>query len=436
MAKRNSTLPARVKTVFNLSTMAPIMWMFGWRHVGGKLTGPDSAPAVRDARASLDLGPNAAMQIATVWACIRLIAETISTLPLLVYRQQADGGRVVDKEHPLYELLHDSPNYDNTAVEFWEGVAASLCLRGNATAEKLYMSPRSAANPYPRIIALDPLPFDRIEVFRTSSGARRYRYHEDGRRSREIAEEDMFHVRGFGNGGDVGLSPISYARETLFTTRRANDAAAKLYGSNLRHEGVLEMDQVMKPEQRADAKANILDPILSGGSGILEGGMKFHGLTMSAKDAQMLELLSFEVEEICRWFRIPPFMVGHTSKSTSWGTGLEQQNLGFLTYALRPYLSRIEQTIRRSLISPADRKTIIAEFKVEGLLRADTQTRMTTYSMAVRDGIYTRDEVRGWENLPPKGGVAAELTVQSQNVPLGEQPPPAKPPAPPADDEE
>lgn len=406
--------------------MAPIMWLFGWRHVGGKLTGPDSAPAVREARAQADLGPNAAMQIATVWACIRLIAETISTLPLLVYRERPDGGREVARDHPLYELLHDSPHFDFTAVEFWEGVAASLCVSGNAFAEKLYVGSR--------IVALKLLRADEVEVFRTDSGARRYRVRGKDR-AREIAEEDMFHVRGFGNGGDLGLSPISYARETLFTTRRANDAAAKLYGSNLRHEGVLEMDQMLKDDQRKQAKENVLDPILSGGSGILEGGMKFHGLTMSPRDAQMLEILSFEVEEICRWFRVPPFMVGHTAKSTSWGTGIEQQNLGFLTYALRPYLTRIEQTIRRSLISPAERKTLIAEFKVEGLLRADTATRMASYATGVQNGIYKRNEVRGWENLPPVEG-GDDLTVQSQNVPIGQQPPAPQPPALPADDEE
>jgi HK97 family phage portal protein len=426
----HALVPTRRKAVFNLSTMQPILHLFGWRHVGGKLTGPDSAPAVRDARANLDMGPNAALQIATVWACIRLIAETISTLPLLVYRTQADGGRKVDKDHPLYELLHDSPHYDYTAVEFWEGIAASLCVAGNAYAEKLRVGGR--------LVALQPLPADAVEVFRTGSGARRYRYRKDGERAREIAEEDMFHVRGFGNGGDVGLSPISYARETLFTTRQANQAAAKLYGSRLRHEGILEMDQVMKDDQRKNAKENILDPILQGGSGILEGGMKFHGLTMSAKDAQMLETISFQIEEICRWFRVPPFMVGHTQKSTSWGTGLEQQNLGFLTYSLRPYLSRIEQSIRRSLMTPAERKTLTAEFKVEGLLRADTATRMTSYATGVQNGIFTRDEVRGWENLPPKGGAAAELTVQSQNVPIDQQPETTMttPPADPDEDEE
>lgn len=420
-------------TVYNSPLMTPLRWLFGWPRTDGKLVSSGGRP---DDGGSRDYGPDAALQIATVWACIRLIAETISTLPMLVYRQAPDGGRSVDKDHPLYALLHDSPHFDFTAVEFWEGIAASLCVAGNAYAEKLYMTPRTAANPYPRIIALQPLNAGQVEVFRTSGGARRYRYMEPGKREREIAEEDMFHVRGFGNGGDEGLSPISYARHTLYTTRMATAAAARLYGQNMRREGVLEMDKTLTAEQRPQARANILEPILNGGSGILEGGMKFNALSMSAQDAQMLEMLSFSIEEICRWFRVPPFMVGHTQKSTSWGTGLEQQNIGFLTYSLRPYLSRIEQTVRRSLINPRERKRITAEFKVEGLLRADTSTRMAGYATGVQNGIYTRDEVRSWENLPPKGGAANELTVQSQNIPIGQQPAPSQPPAEPDEDEE
>lgn len=419
-------------TVYSSPLMAPLRWLFGWPRVDGKLVSSGGLPS---GGSDKDYGPDAALQIATVWACIRLIAETISTLPMLVYRQRPDGGREVDKNHPLYALLHDSPHFDFTAVEFWEGVAASLCVAGNAYAEKLYMAPRTAANPYPRIIALRPLSAGQVEVFRTSGGARRYRFHEENQRTREIAEEDMFHVRGFGNGGDEGLSPISYARHTLYGTRMANAAAAKLYGSNMRREGVLEMAQTLNADQRAQARAAILDPILEGRSGILEAGMKFNALSMSAQDAQMLEMLSFSIEEICRWFRVPPFMVGHTQKSTSWGTGLEQQNIGFLTYSLRPYLSRIEQTVRRSLMSPVERQSLTAEFKVEGLLRADSKSRMETYVMAVNAGLYTRNEPRGWENLPPMPG-GDVLTVQSQNVPIGQQP--ATPPTPelPAPDED
>jgi len=419
-------------TVFSSPLWSPIRWMFGWRHVGGQL----STTCERRDDSGRDCGPDAALQIAAVWACIRLIAETISTLPMLVYRSQADGGRKVDKDHPLFSLLHDSPHYDFTAVEFWEGIAASLCVAGNAYAEKLYISPRSASNPFPRIVALLPLSADTVEVFRTERGARRYRIH--GKRQREIAEEDMFHVRGFGNGGDEGLSPISYARHTLNGARATSNSSAKLYSGGMRYQGVLKMATGLTAEQRPQARRNILDPILEGGSGILEHGMEFQSLSMSAQDAQMLETMSFQIEEICRWFRVPPFMIGHTQKSTSWGTGLEQQNIGFLIYSLRPYLSRIEQSIRRSLMSPIDRKSLTAEFKVEGLLRGDSAARMTTYATAVQNGIYTRDEVRGWENMPPKGGIADELTVQSQNIPLGADPVAPKTPAlpPPEDDDE
>ena len=410
-------------TVYSSPLWTPIRWMFGWPHVGGKLT--TTGGQRRDDNAdNRDCGPDAALQIATVWACIRLIAETISTLPMLVYRQDANGGREVDKNHPLYELLHDSPHFDFTAVEFWEGVAASLCVAGNSYAEKLYIKPRTASNPYPRIIALKPLAADSVEVFRTESGARRYRIY--GKRNREIAEEDMFHVRGFGNGGDEGLSPISYARHTLNLVRSTSSASQELYSNNLRNQGVLKMATGLTPDQRGQAKTNILDPIVNGGSGILEHGMEFQSLSMSARDAQMLETMSFQIEEICRWFRVPPFMIGHTQKSTSWGTGLEQQNIGFLIYSLRPYLSRIEQSIRRSLMNPVDRKTMTAEFKVEGLLRGDSQARMATYATGVQNGIYARNEVRAWENLPPVEG-GDDLTVQAQNVPLGQQPTPAQP---------
>jgi len=402
-------------TVYSLPMMAPVRWLFGWPVVP-KMTSVDRCG---DSGAK-DHGPNAALQIATVWACIRLISETIATLPMVVYRTQPNGGRVADRDHPLYSLLHDSPHYDFTATEFWEGVASSLCVVGNAYAEKLYVKPRSASDPFPRIVALRPLPADQVQVFRTPNGLRRYRYTEPGRQAREIAEEDMFHVRGFGIGADEGLSPISYARRTLHAARATEQASAKLYLSGMRHEGVLEMDKVLTPEQRAQARENILAPIVDGRSGILEGGMKFNSLTMSAQDAQMLETRSFQVEEICRWFRVPPFLVGHTQKSTSWGTGLEQQNIGFLTYSLRPYLTRIEQAVRRSLIAPSERNSLTAEFKVEGLLRADTATRMAAYATGVQNGIYTRNEVRGWENLPPGEGGDA-LTVQAQNVPLGEQ---------------
>lgn len=145
--------------------------------------------------------------------------------------------------------------------------------------------------------------------------------------------------------------------------------------------------------------------------------MEYQPLSMNPDDAQMLQTRAFHVEEICRWFRVPPFMVGHSEKSTSWGTGLEQQMLGFLTFALRPYLSRIEQGIKKSLLPPAERAKYHAEFSLEGLMRADSAGRAALYASAAQNGWMTRNEIRELENWPPVDG-GDELTVQSNLVPI------------------
>ena len=151
---------------------------------------------------------------------------------------------------------------------------------------------------------------------------------------------------------------------------------------------------------------------------VLEAGMKYQALTMNPDDAQLLESRAWNVEEMCRWFRVPPFMVGHSEKSTSWGTGIEQQMIGFVTFVLRPWCVRIEQAISRSLLAPGERGRYFAEFTIEGLLRGDSAARAAFYGIMIDKGINTRDEVRALENWPAMGGNAAVLTVQSATVPL------------------
>lgn len=396
-------------TIYSSPFMAPIRWMFGWRHEG-KLTevaaGYPEAMQEYGRATSVD----GALQIATVWACIRLIAETVATLPILVYRRVADDQREVAADHPLYELLHDAPNADNTALEFWEGVVTALCTYGNAYAQKKRMGPR--------LVALEPLRADGMEVYRDARGRRRYRFHpDDGKPARELDEDAVFHVRGFGPGGDVGLSPIAYARYTLFGARMADRTSAHLYATGNRQQGVLQVDATLTPEQRDQVRNNIIKPFVEGKTLVLEAGMKFAPTTLTAEDAQMLESRKWQVEELCRWFRVPPFMIGHTEKSTSWGTGLEQQQIAFLTFALEPYLERIEQAIRRSLIAPEERDTIFAEFKVEKLLRADSKARAAFYQTMTQIGAMTINEVRGLENFPPVDGGDVPR-MQMQNVPI------------------
>lgn len=386
-------------TIYSSPFLTPIRWMFGWRHEAKLSQVPAGHPnAMQDY--GNETGVDGAFQIAAVWACIRLIAETVSTLPIIVYRKSGDEQRRVASDHPLFELLHDAPNADMTALEFWEGAVTSLCTAGNAYAEKKKIGDR--------LISLHPMRADAVDVFRDARGRRKYRYSDGKGEDRTLDEDDVFHIRGFGNGGDVGLSPIAYARYTLFGARAADKASAEIFATGNRQQGVLQMDATLKPEQRQQVRENILKPFIEGKTLILEAGMKFAPTTLTPEDAQMLESRSFQIEEICRWFRVPPFMIGHTEKSTSWGTGLEQQQIAFLTFALEPYLERIEQAIRRSLIAPGERKVLSAEFKVEKLLRADSAARAAYYKAALgttqEPGWMVKNEVRRLENLEPLDG--------------------------------
>ena len=386
-------------SIFSSPFLTPIRWLYGWEHRGKLTTIPPGYPTTAAADA-MPIGMEGAFQIPTVWACIRLLSETTGTLPLILYRDRGEAGKERALDHPLYEILHDAPNADMTALEFWEGLVVCLCVDGNAYAEKKRINGR--------LISLEPMRSDATEVFRNSRGRRRYRYHGDPNRVRELDEDDVFHVRGFGNGGDTGLSPISYAAQTLYGARALQRTASKVAATGNRQQGVITMDGVLKPEHRDQVLKTIVQPFVDGKTLVLEAGMKFQPTTLTPEDAQMLESRKLSVEEICSWFRVPPFMVGHTEKSTSWGTGLEQQQIGFLTFALEPYLERIEQAVRRSLIAPEDRKLLSAEFLVEKLLRSDSAARAAFYSKALGAGGHrpwmSVNEVRAKENLPKVDG--------------------------------
>lgn len=396
--------------------------LFGYR---AKLTEPDARRDAETARHGRPITPDAALQLATVWACVRLLSETIGTLPLGIYTKNVAGGRQDASDHGLYALLHDSPNADQSAVEFWESCVACLTLWGNFYAEK-------ATNIVGQLVGLNPIPPDRVTVYRDRFGARRYRWLDRLGQSHDSGEEGVFHVRGFGIGLDTGLSPISYARSTLGAAGDADQSAASAFRNGVRPGGFVEVDAKLTPEQRVQVRETILDPLTGPNNtsrgGILEKGFTWKDVTggLPPNDLQLLETRAFHVEEICRWFRVPPFMVGHTEKSTSWGTGLEQQMIGFLTFSLRPYLSRIEQAVKKQLVPLAERATVYAEFNLEGLLRADSAGRAALYQSFASNGILDRDEIRAKENWAARGGGAAKLTVQSALIPidqLGQTPP-------------
>ena len=351
-----------------------------------------------------------ALQLSAVWSCVRLLSETVATLPLGLYERDAAGNKLAARAHRLHSVLHDQPHANFTAVEFWEVVVAHLALWGNHYS----LITRAGGS----VAALEPLHPECVTNISVSENGRlKYRIERAGKVD-SIDESEVFHVRGFGVSGLVGLSVLGMARQSLGLAMATEESAGKVFANGMQPSGFVEAPMVLKKEQRDAFRESLNEFTGSSNAGktlLLEAGMQYKPLSMNPEDAQMLETRAFNIEEVCRWFRVPPFMIGHTEKSTSWGTGLEQQMIGFLTFALRPYLSRIEQAIKKSLLTPVERQSLFAEFNLEGLLRADSEGRAALYSQMAQNGIYTRNEIRSRENLPPIDG-GDVLTVQSNLI--------------------
>lgn len=334
---------------------------------------------------------DSALALDAVWACVNLIANSVKTLPCLVYG--ADGVTVA-KGTDLYDLLHDMPNMDDTAPDFWSMVAICLCLDGNFFAEKKMIGDR--------LVALNPLHPLCVDVCRNTRNERYYEFTEDGKK-RKISEKNMFHVRGsILPGCDRGLSPIGVVRNTLGNAMAAEKTAGKMFAGGMQAAGILSSDQVLKDPQRkqiGDMLQQYAGSERAGKIVVLEAGLKYQQLTVNPQDAQMLETRQFSVEQICRIFGVPPVMIGHASNgTTTWGSGIEQLILQFTKTCLTPMLRSIEAAARRDLMSPAERKTTSVKFSLEGLLRGDSTARAEFLSKMVTNGIYTVDEARSYED--------------------------------------
>lgn len=358
---------------------------------------------------------HAALQLSAFWSATRLIAETIATLPIGLYQRAANGDKLPVVHHDLYGILHDSPNADQTAVEFWEGRCIGLCTGGNGFAEKKESSSGS-------LISLERMPAD-TGVHRNEAGALVYRFFDRGKEE-ELPEEKVFHIRGFGD-GDMGMSPVTYARNTLGISRATERHAGQTFSKGAKSKGFFVMPAGSKPlthDQRADAKRNLIEANSGPNApwaGILEGGVSFQGVNISPKDAEMILSRRFQVEDICRWLRVPPVLIGHASEGqTMWGSGIEQIVIGWLTLGLRPYLTRIEQRVKKNLLTPGDKaRGIFAEFAVEGILRADSAGRAELMSKMMQNAALKPNEWRRKENLPAEPG-GDSLYINSTLIPL------------------
>lgn len=350
-----------------------------------------------------------AIRLSAVWACVRLLSESVSTLPLKIYERQSDGSRKPAIQHPAYQVLCRRPNLEMTPSRFMLMLVASICLRGNGFVEKKMIGNK--------LVSLVPLLPQNMVVKRLDNGSLQYTYTESNSQ-RVIPPKNIMHIRGFGLDGVCGMMPMMTGRDVIGAAIAVEESAAKIFENGLQSSGFLSAEAALDKDQRERLRGYMQAFTGSRNAGkimVLEGGLKYQNVTMNPEAAQMLESRAFSIEEICRWFRVPPFMVGHADKQSSWASSVEGMNLQFLTNTLRPLLVNIEQEISRCLLDGDE--DLFAEFSVEGLLRADSAGRSAYYTTALQNGWMSRNDVRRLENMPPiEGGDL--YTVQLNLTPL------------------
>lgn len=354
-----------------------------------------------------------AMQVSAVWSCARLISETIGKLPITVFRGQRWGGRTRDDQHWLALLLR-RPNPWMTGQEFKEGMTLGLVLWGNAYA-------RIHRNDRGQPVSLYPMRPEKMRVERRGPRGEQvfYLYQHENNAEEVIPADNMLHVKGFGDGW-VGLSPLGYARATTGAAVAQDDYANKFFTNGGKQPGILSSSKSLTPDQRAQVREAFGDLVRESDDDlfVLPADLSFTQIAINPTDAEFLQQRRYSDADIARFFRVPPHLIFDTEKNTTWGTGLEQQNLGFWQYTLEPIITRFEQTIERRVLG-SEASAHFVEHDLRDLLRADSKTRAAYLGAMVNNGIMTRNEGRVLEGLERVDDPEADkLTVQVSMSPL------------------
>lgn len=358
------------------------------------------------------VSPSTALSLSTAWSCVWLNARVMASLPLELIRYQGAKGTPAEMD-PLYTVLRWQPNVDVDAFNFWCAMWAAEQLWGIGPAQKIMNGGK--------VVALDFMLPQFLTAYLTDAGQLRYRY-DHPRKPRDLPASDVFRVQSRTLDGYTGASVIEYGRHSFGLAQSGELAASQTFKKGLNATGFIKTEKFLKEDQR-DQFRDSIDEFTgegenAGGIMVLEGGTDFTQLSMKPLDAELLSSRQFSVEDICRWFNVPPILVGHASNGqTMWGSGVEQIFGGWLRLGLRPFITAATQAIRSQLVAPADRMTLMAEYDLEDLLAPDSAARAQLYSTLSQNGIKTRNELREREGDGPMPG-GDVLTVQSNLVPL------------------
>ena len=343
-----------------------------------------------------------AMQTTAVYACVRILAEAIASLPLHVYEYQEDGGKQMVHDHPLYYLLHDEPNPEMTSFVFRETLMSHLLIWGNAYAQII----RDGSG---KVLGLYPLLPNKMDVQRDDRGNLYYVYSRNSDENPTFKEygdirlkaEDVLHIPGLGFDGLIGYSPIAMAKNAVGMTLACEEYGASFFANGANPGGVLEHPGVLKDPSKVRESWNSVYRGVNNAHkiAVLEEGMKYQQIGIPPEEAQFLETRKFQINEIARLYRIPPHMVGDLEKSSF--SNIEQQSLEFVKYTLDPWVIRWEQSLQRALLLPGEKGKYFIKLNVDGLLRGDYQSRMNGYAVGRQNGWLSANDIREMENLNP-----------------------------------
>ena len=337
--------------------------------------------------------PETAIKLSTVYACVRVIAETVASLPLNVFERTKEGNERADT-HGLQRILHDEPNSEMTSFIYRESMLTHLLLYGNSYSQII----RDGRN---RVISLYPLLPNKMDVDRNADGVLVYTYTTSKGKKVVLTPSDVLHIPGLGFDGIMGYSPIAQVKNAIGLAIASEEYGSKFFSNGARPSGVLTHPNTVKDPARLRESWNAA----YGGSAnanrvaILEEGMKFEPMTIPNNEAQFLETRKFQVEEICRIFRVPPHLVCNLDHATF--SNIEHQSIDFAVHTIRPWLVRIEQAMNRALLAEREKAKFYVQFNIDGLMRGDYQSRMNGYAVGRQNGWLSANDIRRLENLNP-----------------------------------
>lgn len=360
------------------------------------LTGEDTTPAIGG------VGPinsTTAMKYTAVFSCLRVLGETMASVPVMLYKKEPGGDRKAVQDLPIYDILHNRPNDEMSPFNFKEMCMNSLNLGGNSVCERLV--DRSG-----NLVGLYPYQWQQVEISRNKDTKKlEYKIRgSDATVGKTLSRDQVFHIPGVSLDGVVGMSPISYAASAIRLGLSYEQFGVNLYKNGAFPSGAFSFDGVLNDEGyqrlKKDLKENIQGMVNVGNPLLLEQNGKFQQFVINPADAQLIENKRFQIEDIARIFRMPMHLIQELTRSTN--NNIEQQSLEFVMYTMLPWFKRWEENIKMQLLTPEQRQAgYYVEFKMDGLLRGDTKTRAASYSLGRQWGWLSVNDIRRLENMSP-----------------------------------